>query len=122
MDKQQATGRAPLKRSKNGTPMRKVSSSRAREMRLYYEERAEWLKAHPACMICLVRGMTPAPATEVHHRFGRVGSLLRDQRGWCASCVHCRDWPHANPREARELGVLGPPELWNVRIDRHPAS
>lgn len=94
--------------------MRRQSKAREREMRLYYQERTEWLKKHPACQICAVRGMTPAPATETHHIRGRIGKLLRDQRFWCASCRGCREWPHENPREARELGVLAEPKDWNT--------
>jgi len=104
---------------KKGTPLKKVSKSQRRKLKTYFEVRNEFLRDNPACLICVVRGLTPAPATEVHHLFGRSNSLLCDVRGFCPSCKSCREWPHANPKEARELGLLGEPWEWGVPIDSH---
>lgn len=103
---------------KKGTPLKKVSKSQRRRLKEYYEVRNAFLRDNPACLICVVRGLKPAPATEVHHRFGRNASLLSDVRGFVANCRSCRDWPHANPKEARELGLLGEAWEWGVPIDR----
>lgn len=107
--------RASLKRSK---PLKKISKSQRNRLAAYKEVRIEYLKKFPACAICLCRGMTPAPATEVHHMFGRNSSLLCDTRGFVPSCRGCRDFPHEHPKEARALGILREPWEWGVPIDR----
>lgn len=97
-------------------PLKKQSRARAREMRIYHEERRDWLALpeHAACAICLCLGQSPRPATEVHHSRGRVGRLLRDQRFWVASCRSCRDVPHERPNWAREVGILSSAADWNT--------
>lgn len=101
---------------KQRTPLKKVSKSRAREMQLYYAERAEWLKLpkNAACAICLCLGETPRAAVECHHSRGRNGRLLRDQRFWIPSCRECRDVPHERPTWAREMGLLATAKDWNT--------
>lgn len=100
-------------------PLKKASQRQKRRLCAYYVARAEYLSTHPACLICLLLDEHPAPATEVHHVFGR-GPNTADPRGFCACCRFHREWPHANPAEARRLGVLGPASLWCVPIDKHP--
>lgn len=104
---------------KRGKPLKKISRSQRARMARYHEVRNEYLRTHPVCGICLVRNQKPAPATEVHHIYGRNGSLLCDERGFCPSCFNCRLWPHENPVEARAAGVLGEAWQWGVPIDRH---
>jgi hypothetical protein len=101
---------APIKRA----TLKKVAKGRARQQREYFSRHREFLKRHPVCGICLVRGLNPAPATEVHHMRGRIGRLLADERFWCPSCRSCREFPHENPTRARELGILAPVSEWNV--------
>lgn len=102
-------------------PIRKVSKAKARQLVEYKTVAHAFLAEFPMCAICAVRGLSPAPAVEVHHMFGRIGALLCDRRGFVSSCRGCRLWPHENPREARALGVLGEARFWNVPIDRHSA-
>lgn len=109
----------PRSTLKRGKPLKKISKSQRNRLKDYYQIRNEYLLQFPACAICLCRGLTPAPATEVHHMFGRNGSLLTDTRGFVSSCRGCREWPHDNAREARALGILGEPWEWGVPIDRH---
>lgn len=101
----------PLPRQK---PLKKVSKAQRRRLKGYFEARDEYLAQYPVCGICLVRGLTPMAATEVHHARGRVGSLLIDTRFFVPSCRPCREWPHENPKEARALGVLAGPAEWNT--------
>jgi hypothetical protein len=58
-------------------------------------------------------------SSETHHRFGRVASLLNDERGWCPSCASCRLVPHTKGIKARELGLIGSVSTYGVPIDRH---
>jgi len=44
-------------------------------------------------------------ASEVHHRRGRVGGLLLDERFWSALCSPCHAWVTVNPARAYELGI-----------------
>lgn len=105
----------PMKR----TALKRQSKKQASRLARYLPIRNDFLKKFPACGICLVLDMTPAPSTEVHHKFGRNGSLLFDVRGFVPSCRAHREWPHTNGALARELGVLGMPSEWGVPIDRH---
>jgi hypothetical protein len=51
--------------------------------------------------------------TEVHHRFGRVGRLLRWQAGWLGVSKQGHRWIHEHVEKARELGFVGPVGTWN---------
>lgn len=44
-------------------------------------------------------------ATVVHHKKGRIGDLLFDQRFWMPSCVSCNGAVESNDAEAREKGL-----------------
>lgn len=94
--------------------LKKQSRSQRERLKRYFAIRTEWLKEHHVCIICLCRNQRAALATEVHHIRGRAGKLLFDTRFWAASCFGCRLWPHENPVEAREAGVLAEPWEWNV--------
>lgn len=98
------------------TPLKKQSKARAREMAIYHQEKNEWLlrPENAACAICLCLGVTPKAATEVHHKNGRIGRLLRYQPWWIPSCRSCRDVPHDRPNWARDMGILGEKNQWNV--------
>jgi len=102
------------------TEIKKISKSLRAKKREYFKKHSAYLAEHPFCGICLVQGVIPPnPATEIHHKFGRAGSLLNDERGFVPSCRSCREIPHANPQWAREMGILGTAAQWNVPIDRH---
>lgn len=49
-----------------------------------------------------------SPATCVHHRRGRVGSLLLDERWWAASCAGCNDFAETRTGVALSEGWLLP--------------
>jgi hypothetical protein len=44
-------------------------------------------------------------STEVHHKKGRIGSLLIDTNFFLAVCRNCHDYIENNPSEAKELGL-----------------
>lgn len=86
---------SPLKRTK---PIPRVSKRRRREGALYQTARLTFLAFHPSCERC------GAPATDVHHRRGRVGADYLEPTVWLATCRVCHEWIHAHPAEAYERG------------------
>lgn len=92
--------------------LKKVSKKQSGRLSRYYPIRDAFLADNPACRICFERGLGLVQSTEVHHLRGRLGSLLFDTRGFCASCFSCRTWPHDNARQAREMGLLAIPRDW----------
>lgn len=82
--------------------MRPNTPKRQRQMRRYYALRAEYLEAHPWCSFPLG---CDQPATEIHHRRGRIGELLTDTRYWSGLCHSDHAWVTNHPRDAYELGI-----------------
>lgn len=75
---------AALKRRK---PLKKSSTKRAKEMALYRKERDIFIgkEMHEGRWFCPVMWdleKRKIVITEVHHKLGRTGKLLRDQRYW----------------------------------------
>ena len=68
-------------------------------MKVYFELKPVFLRAHPICARC------PAPAVDVHHAAGR-GKNLNCVHTWIALCRRCHDWVHQHPIEARAEGLL----------------
>lgn len=103
------------------TPLKKQSKALRRRYALYLELRAAFL-ARPEnweCAICLARraageDVRIKPASEVHHSRSRNGRLLIWEPGFVASCRDDRVWPHANPKRAREMGLLSSAAEWGV--------
>lgn len=100
----------PIARRK---PVNKVSPKRAAEQRVYTVQKREFLKWHPLCEAQLC-GEVQNLSCDVHHIRGRAGTLYLDVRHWLAVCRPCHDWIHNNRKQAVKLGLLAPPELWNV--------
>lgn len=108
------------------TPLRRVSSKRSKELKLYSKARLVFLARHPFCEVWLRdRGFTQSQAieengwmaqwgsmanaprsTEVHHTNGRTGPNFLDESTWLAVCEDSHRWIHAHAREAREKGYL----------------
>ncbi len=97
----------PLKR----TPLKRVSKKRAKENRTYMKLREEFLANHPYCEAFHVIfgpriSMSATPAsTEVHHKIDRRAHFL-DVSSWLAVSRLSHLWIHANPGQARKLGLL----------------
>jgi hypothetical protein len=51
---------------------------------------------HPECS---------SPSTELHHKKGRVGQLLTNNKYFCALCHSHHEWVEKNPILAKELGL-----------------
>ena len=83
-----------------GAGIRRRSPKRAREERLYARESRAFLAAHPWCQRC------GRASVCVHHRAGREGSRLRDQRWWAASCWGCNTFAETETGRALAEGWL----------------
>jgi len=85
------------------TPIKKVKSKRAKELREYSKLREAYLAAHPHCQATIrLNGLNEAEvierhghygtgfmvplATEIHHVGKRYGSRLNDTAKWLAVC------------------------------------
>lgn len=85
---------------------RKSSKQRERDAK-YLPIRDDYLAKHPLCEVCLKeRANPPKRATEVHHKRGRMGKLLFDQRYFMAVCREDHVWIDANRAESRRRGYL----------------
>ena len=87
--------------------MRARSLKLQRAMRVYRQMVGDFLDQHPTCEFPLGCGK---PATSVHHRRGRFGKRLIDQRYWAASCHE-----HQNYAEERSGAALACG--WLIRIE-----
>lgn len=127
--------RTPLKRSTTPlkrTPIRRISKKRAKQVRQYSKERAEYLAANPICEVWLKENgwVKTAPMTyrmetaefvnvasaeamlaigapasdQVHHRAKRRGAMLNDKRFFLAVCDENHKRIEANLSWARAKG------------------
>lgn len=96
--------------------LKRVSSKRAKENRIYTERRKAFLIANPLCEACTYdrihrcminrSDMTGSRADQIHHKDGREGDLLLDESKWMAICGLHHDFIHQHPNEARKRGWL----------------
>jgi len=80
------------------TKIRKLSKKRAKQNREYLILRAEHLERFPWCWRCGVM------ATQIHHKKGRVGDLLTDEKFFVSLCARCHDFVENHPKWAKEQG------------------
>lgn len=87
--------RSPLKRK---TPLNRVSSKRAEELKEYRKLKREYIKKQSICEICETN-----KAIDIHHRLplGRGGKLC-DTTIFVAVCRLCHNYIHNNPTYAEE--------------------
>ena len=72
------------------------------EYRAYQRQRRAFLAEHPRCVF---PGGCAHPATEVHHRKGRVGALLLDEKHWSPLCHDHHAYITEHPAWAYEAGM-----------------
>lgn len=101
--------------------MKPMSDKRAAEMVEYRKEKKAWLESQPVCERCgcvfADEIMLTPVEPDLHHKRGRTGRLLRDQRFWIALCRDCHDWVHNNMAEARNMDLLCELGEWNTYPD-----
>ena len=87
-------------RSKPQKPIKKVSEKRSVENLQYSADRIVFL-GKPENKICPI---TKKPTTDIHHKRGRIGSLLLDQRYWVALSREGHKYVEENPEWAKMNG------------------
>lgn len=78
-----------------------VSKKRAKQKDTYLTVRAVYLKNNPYCQKCKDDGWE-IPATEIHHKAGRIEALLCDINNFLPVCRLCHQWIESNPVEAKK--------------------
>lgn len=89
------------------SPLRAVSVKRAGQMNEYRPLSDAFLAEHRFCQYPDGCGQ---PATDLHHRRGRFGERLLDQRYWAASCRRHNDEAETNTGHCLDIGWLIPIE------------
>lgn len=74
--------------------------TRAEDEKQYKVVRKQFLKDHP---ICQVKGCNK-PAAEVHHKKGRIGTLLTDVKSFLGTCRSHHKQIEQNPLWAKQEG------------------
>lgn len=82
--------------------MAAASTKYAARLRAYRVTRRTFLAARQRCEF--PAGCT-MPATEVHHRKGRIGPLLLDETHWSALCHDHHAWVTEHPAESVAMGI-----------------
>lgn len=82
--------------------MRPASPKRAAQQRVYLKLRRVYLEDHPRCGFPLG---CDQPATDIHHKRGRVGVDLIDVTHWIGLCREHHHFVTVNPAAAFDLGV-----------------
>ena len=88
------------------TPLRSRSLKLQRAMTIYRREVRAFLEANPFCQHPTNHLDQPVRSEVVHHRRGRFGKRLLDQRYWAASCVPCNAEPEDDTGKSLECGWL----------------
>lgn len=94
-------------RQKPRKGLRAVSDRRRRELKEYAERRRSFLSLteNQWCPVAAGFGKKQR-TTDVHHKAGREGKMLNDERYWLAVSRAGHDWIHAHPGMARKAGWL----------------
>jgi hypothetical protein len=82
--------------------IKRVSTHQQKLNLAYTAQRKIYLKRHPICEV-RTEGCT-GKATTVHHRKGRIGTLMLDEKYWLACCMECHNFIEIRPEWAKEKG------------------
>ena len=99
-----------LKPTHRRNPIRRLSKSRAKQMRIYRKRVKEWLVGKRCAVY---RDLL---ATQCHHIRGRIGTLLLDERFWFPVSEAGHWLINHRRRLARSKGWLCPIGQWNVPV------
>jgi hypothetical protein len=80
------------------TKIKPRSKKMDKNMVIYNKLRKQFLKEHPICPV------TGEMATDIHHKRGRLGKLLLDQKFWLAVSRKGHKAIEANPEWAKKMG------------------
>ena len=87
------------RKKKEKKPIKKTSKSRQADQRLYEIVRERYLNNNPICEVC---GTTHSD--QIHHKKGKIGSLLYNERYFLAVCFPCHRHIEDNPEFAKREG------------------
>lgn len=101
-----------FKRLRHRTPQR------SRDERIYRKRVRVWIKLpeNRFCRGCIITSEgveNKVPSTQCHHKYGRLGKLLIDEKHWIPLCDFCHDQVHRWPEWARNHGLIALPGQWN---------
>ena len=80
-------------------PIKQVSKKRAVENQEYSKIAREYKKSNPVCHVCLTN-----ETTDVHHKKGKIGSLLCNTEFFLPACRECHNKIEENPKWAKQMG------------------
>ncbi len=103
------------------TPLRRVSKKRRGENAYYAKKRKEFLARFPLCAVARELFNRDLPATQIHHREGRIGARYLDESTWLPVSAYGHEWIHRHPAQSREKGWIRTPtgaELMKARAER----
>lgn len=86
-----------------------ISAARRKRMAAYGIKVSKWKRANPLCKVCFTRGRKVAKTQDCHHRRGRVGQLLFEEKYWLPVCRPCHIHIHAHCGWAKNYGFI---EKW----------
>lgn len=87
------------KEKKKKAKIKPMSDKRSKENKEYLSLRKVFLNGKK----CQIEGCKRL-ATTVHHKRGRIGTLLCDIKYWLACCMDCHVEIENNPEWAKEMG------------------
>ena len=94
--------------SKNAKPIQKQSDKLKESLKLYKRIRKKFLADNKdkSCPVAKLIFNQTLPVTEIHHKAGRIGSLLNNTDYFLAVSRKGHDWIDNNPYLARRYGFL----------------
>lgn len=93
----------PVQATKKIKPIPKVSQKMKERLRLYYKVRETYLDGNIGCEARL-NGCN-GTATDIHHKCGKTGDLLFDDKYFLAVCRPCHTHIELHPLEAKRKGL-----------------
>lgn len=81
------------------------SPKRLKQLAEYRKRRTEYLEDNPSCEVHISK-QCMGKASEIHHKWGKIGNDLIDVNNFIAICRPCHNWVHENDAEARAKGLL----------------
>lgn len=81
-------------------PIPKKSKKLVDAEKIYNKERKEYLQAYPYCEVNACKSLS----NQIHHKKGRIGSLMYDTEYFLAVCTDCHSKIELNPIWAKVNG------------------
>lgn len=91
-------------KEKKKTFIKSRSKKRLKQESEYSKVRKEYLLSHEECEVCKQEGQVIQQATEIHHKKGRIDTLLTNKKHFLAVCNECHQFIELNPVWAKENG------------------